>query len=322
MVTKKTIDKIETYTIENEGVQAQFLSFGARMTSLVFNGVDVLLGYDEPSDYLCDTLFIGATVGRFAGRIGKTDLNLNGNAFQLDQNENGTTCHHGGYNAFDKRFWNSRIASENSVSFSRISADGEGGFPGNLEISVHYTLLENGIEIRHEAKTDRNTIVNLANHAYFNLAGFDHPDAREMMLTLSAEHYLPLDQKLIPTGKIKKTKGTSFDFIQRRRIDVDLDHYFIFNHRENQPRVVGSLYSPLSKIRMDIITNQPGVQIYTCGAFEADKGKGGIPLHLNQGIALETQGFPDNPNHPNFPSTVLSPGETYVSTTKFLFYTE
>lgn len=322
MVTKQTIDQIEIYTIENEIIQAQFLSFGARMTKLVFNGIDVLLGYDDPLDYLNDTLFIGATVGRFAGRIGNTNLILNGIPISLDQNENETTCHHGGYNAFDKRFWKGQIISENAVSFSRTSADGEGGFPGNLEITVRYTLLDNGIEIQHFAKTDQDTIVNLANHAYFNLAGFDHPDAREMVLALSADHYLPLNEKLIPTGEIKKTKGTDFDFIQKRKIGVDLDHYFIFNNQEEQPRLAGSLSSPLSRIRMDIITNQPGVQIYTCGAFQAAKGKGGIPLHLNQGIALETQGFPDNPNHRKFPSSVLATDETYISTTKFLLCIE
>lgn len=322
MVTKQTIDQIEIYTIENEIIQAQFLSFGARMTKLVFNGIDVLLGYDDQLDYLNDTLFIGATVGRFAGRIGNTNLFLNGIPISLDQNENETTCHHGGYNAFDKRFWKGQIISENAVSFSRTSADGEGGFPGNLEITVRYTLLDNGIEIQHFAKTDQDTIVNLANHAYFNLAGFDHPDAREMVLALSADQYLPLNEKLIPTGEIKETKGTDFDFSQKRKIGVDLDHYFIFNNQEEQPRLVGSLSSPLSRIRMDIITNQPGVQIYTCGAFQADKGKGGIPLHLNQGIALETQGFPDNPNHRKFPSSVLATDETYVSTTKFLLCIE
>ena len=322
MVTKETIGKIEKYSIQNKNIQAEFISFGARMTKLVFNGTDVLLGYDNAEDYLNDTLFIGATVGRFAGRIGKTDLTLKGSCFQLDKNENGTTCHHGGYNAFDKKFWKGTILSDNAISFTRISSDGEGGFPGNLKITVRYTLLENGVEIHHEAKTDQDTIVNLANHAYFNLAGFHNADARDMELTLSSDHYLPLNEKLIPTGEIKETKGTSFDFTRKRKIGVDLDHYFIFNSFNGHQQNVATLYSPLSKIRMDILTNQPGVQIYSCGAFEADKGKGGIPLHLNQGLALETQGFPDNPNHNNFPDTILRTNETYISTTSFLFKAE
>ena len=319
MVRNETIDSIEKFTIENKIIKAEFISFGARMTKLVMNGIDVLLGYDNPEDYLTDTLFIGATVGRFAGRIGKTDLNLDGRDFQLHQNENETTCHHGGYNAFDKRFWNGCILSENAVSFSRTSLDGEGGFPGNLEVTVTFTLLENGIEIQHVAKTDQETIVNLANHAYFNLAGFDHNDAREMLLSLDADHYLPLSPKLIPTGEIKETNGTNFDFSKERKIKVDLDHYFIFKNFDKKPRFIGSLRSPSTGIKMDIVTDQPGVQIYTCGAFSAEKGKGGIPLHFNQGIALETQGYPDNPNHPNFPKTYLLPEDTYVSTTRFLF---
>lgn len=319
MVRKETFDSIEKFTIENKNIKAEFISFGARLTKLVFNGIDVLLGYDYPADYLTDTLFIGATVGRFAGRIGKTKLNLNGCDFQLDQNENETTCHHGGYNAFDKRFWNGCILSENAVSFSRTSLNGEGGFPGNLEVTVTYTLLENGIQIQHVAKTDQETIVNLANHAYFNLAGFDHPDAREMHLSLEADRYLPLNQKLIPTGEVVATIGTEFDFSKDRKIAVDLDHYFVFKNYDKNPQLIGTLHSPSTGIRMDIVTDQPGVQIYTCGAFSAEKGKGGIPLHFNQGIALETQGFPDNPNHPNFPKTYLLPEETYLSTTKFLF---
>lgn len=320
MIHKETVNKIEKYQISNENVQAEFISFGARMTKLVFNGIDVLLGYDDATDYLSDTLFIGATVGRFAGRIGKTDISLNGKNIFLDQNENNTTCHHGGYNAFDKKYWFGEILSDRAIAFSRVSANGEGGFPGNLSISVHYTLLDNGVEIKHFATSDQDTIVNPANHAYFNLAGYAHPDAREMHLALSSDHYLPLNEKLIPTGEIRNSRETDFDFRLQRRIGIDLDNYFIFNDSCKKIRKVGSLYSPVSGIRMEIMTDQPGVQIYTCGAFQSDKGKGGIPLHLNQGIALETQGYPDNPNHPNFPTTILKAGEQYVSTTRFLFY--
>jgi len=321
MVKTETFGEIQRYTVVNGNISAQFLSFGARMTKIVFNGTDVLLGYDRPEDYLEDTLFIGATVGRFAGRIGNTYLTLGGKQVQLDQNENGTTCHHGGYHAFDKRHWRGVVISDNSVAFSRISENGEGGFPGNLEITVQYTVLENGIEICHRAKTDRETVVNLANHAYFNLSGFDNPDAREQYLSLSSDYYLPLNEKLIPTGEISSVKDTSFDFSAEKKIETDLDHYFIFT-KNDEARPCISLYSPVTGIRMNVDTNQPGVQIYTCGAFEADKGKGGIPLHKNQGIALETQGFPDNPNHTAFPDTVLKPTETYFNKTKFTFTVE
>ena len=321
MILSETVGQIKKYTLQNEQIQAEFLSFGARMTRLVWNGVDVLLGYDQAEDYLTDGLFIGATVGRFAGRIGNTRLTVGGEEIQLDQNENGTTCHHGGYNAYDKRFWESCAVSDHSVQFTRTSLEGEGGFPGNLEITVTYTLLENGVEITHLAKSDKDTIVNLANHAYFNLSGFDDPDARKMQLILPAEHYLPLNEKLIPTGEIAKTAGTKFDFSSKREISVDLDHYFIFKP-ENGIRYGGTLFSEKTGISMRIETNQPGVQIYSCGAFEADKGKGGIPLHLNQGIALETQGYPDSPNHPEFPSTMVKKGELYNSTTRFLFSVE
>lgn len=321
MIETRKIENIDIYTIKNNAIEAEFISFGARMTKLALNGIDVLVGYDAPKDYVTDQLFIGATVGRFAGRIGKTSIKINGNTFQLDQNENGTTCHHGGFNAFDKKHWKSEIISENSIRFTRTSPDGEGGFPGNLEISVLYTVLENGVEVCHSAVSDRDTVVNLTNHAYFNLSGCLDPDARELFLHLPAEQYLPLNDKLIPTGKIEPTANTAFDFTSERKISVDLDHYFVFR-RVNGMRFGGSLYSSKSKIRMDIETNQPGVQIYTCGAFQAEKGKGGIPLHLNQGIALETQGFPDSPNHENFPSAVLEAKKQYLSKTRFLLRQE
>lgn len=318
MVRKELIGKIEKFTIQNGILQAEFLSYGARVTKLVFNGIDVLLGYDQPEEYLGDTLFIGATVGRFAGRIGNTSLFLNNENIQLDQNENGSTCHHGGYNAFDKRFWDSEIINENAIRFTRTSKDSEGGFPGNLDISVVYALTNSSLEIRHVAKCDRDTLVNLANHAYFNLSGYDDADARELSLKLPADHYLPLNEKLIPTGEIRTVSDSSFDFTTPRKIAVDLDHYFVYQKHEGMHRG-GTLYSPKTKIQMDIETDQPGVQIYTCGVFEASIGKGGIPLHLHQGIALETQGFPDNPNHKNFPSSILKAGETYSSQTNFIF---
>lgn len=318
MVQKETIGNIEKFILKNDDFQAEFISFGARMTRLSFKGTDVLLGYDNAEDYLTDTLFIGSTVGRFAGRIGNTSLSLNAKSIQLDRNENGTTCHHGGYNAFDKKFWISSVVNENTISFSRTAIDGEGGFPGNLEVSVQYTLLQNGIEVKHTAKCDQDTIVNLTNHAYFNLNGFDDPDSRELFLHLPADYYLPLNEKLIPTGEIANVSGTDFDFTSEKRIGMDLDHYFVYRHEEGV-RYGGSLFSDKSGIRMDIETNQPGIQIYTCGAFEAKKGKGGIPLHLHQGIALETQGFPDSPNHSNFPSSILKACEVYSSKTRFLF---
>ena len=318
MVRKELIGKIEKFTIQNGILQAEFLSFGARIIKLVFNGIDVLLGYDQPDEYLSDTLFIGATVGRFAGRIGNTSLFMNKEKIQLDQNENGSTCHHGGYNAFDKRFWNAEIINENAIRFTRTSKDSEGGFPGNLDISVEYALISNRLEIRHAAKCDRDTLVNVANHAYFNLSGYSDPDARELTLNLPADHYLPLNEKLIPTGEIRPVSGSTFDFKTPRKIAIDLDHYFVYQKRDGLHHG-GKLYSPKTKIQMDIETDQPGVQIYTCGAFEASIGKGGIPLHLHQGIALETQGFPDNPNHGNFPSSFLKAGDTYSSQTNFIF---
>lgn len=318
MIQTETFGKIEKITIQNDILQAEFLNFGARITKLVFKGIDVLLGYDRPEEYLTDSLFVGATVGRFAGRIGNTSLTLNRKPIQLDQNENGTTCHHGGYNAFDKKFWNVEIIDENAIRFTRTSTDREGGFPGNLKISVEYALQQNRLEIRHIAKCDEDTLVNVANHAYFNLSGYSDADAREMILQLPSDKYLPLNEKLIPTGEIASVTDTAFDFTFARKIEVDLDHYFVYR-KENGMRYGGTLYSPKTKIQMDIETDQPGVQIYTCGAFEAPSGKGGIPLHLNQGIALETQGFPDNPNHENFPSTILKADETYVSNTRFVF---
>ncbi len=321
MVSQTKFGNYDQYNIENDQLKVELLSYGATIKKIIFDGKDISLGYDTPEEFEKDTFYIGGTIGRYGNRIQNGRFSLNGTEYQADQNEKGITCLHGGFNGFNKQIWKSEILSDNSVAFSIESPDGQCGFPGNLSMKIVFTVENNALVLSYFAKCDEDTVFNPTNHVYFNLDGFNGKDCREMILTLPAAHYLPVDEYLIPTGEIATVSDTEFDFRNPRPITQDYDHCFVYALTK-EFRNAGTLYSPSSKIKMDILTDMPGIQMYTCSAFEASTGKGGIPLHKHQGVALETQFFPDSPNHENFPSTVLKKGKAFESKTVYAFKKE
>lgn len=321
MAIKRTVGDLDVITLENDRLSASFLSLGARWISLTFEGKELLLGYDTPEEYRTDACYIGATVGRVAGRIRGARVSINGKTYFLDQNEKVLHCHHGGFHGLHQKNWVTEICEENTVSFSTFSRDGEGGFPGGLRVSVNYSMDKNTVTITTRATTTKDTFFSPTNHAYFNLDGFDGEDAREMMLELSAEHYLPVDEELIPTGEIRSVEQTIYDFRRKRRIQSEYDLSFVLGNTRKMRRA-GKLYSPDSRIAMELFTDMPALQLYTCNSFRADQGRGGIPLHPHQGVAMETHFYPNSPSTPHFPSCLLKEGETFESTTKFIFNKE
>lgn len=318
MVNQSKFGIYDQFTIQNEKMLVELLSYGATIKKIIFEGKDVSLGYDTPEEYENGTFYVGSTIGRYGNRIHEGRFSLNGKEYQVDKNEKGITCLHGGFQGFDKLLWKGEIISENAVSFSLESKDGQCGFPGNLSMKIVFTLENSSLILSYFAKCDDDTIFNPTNHVYFNLDGYDGSDCREMILNLPAEHYLPVDDYLIPTGEIASVSGTKFDFTSPRPIAEDFDHCFVYGLRK-EFRYAGTLLSSSSKIKMDIETDMPGIQMYTCSAFEGPTGKGGIPLHKHQGVALETQFFPDSPNHENFPSAVLKKDEEFESKTVYTF---
>jgi len=318
MIRKELIDDTWEYTLQNEWIELVLLSYGARIHRLIVEGTDVALGYDTLKDVKNGTLYTGSTVGRFANRIGNASFPLHGKTVQLDRNE-GNNHLHGGSFGFDRAQWEGKITDEAEVTFFHRSPDGEMGYPGDLECSVRYRLEKNAVSISYFAKTNRDTVINLTNHCYFNLSGSKGNDCREMMLQMQANAYLPVNEESIPTGEIKSVAGTVFDFTRLRKIESDYNHCFVLNHPDAMRRVA-TLYDPFSHRCMDVETDAPGMQLYNCISFEDCCGKDGIPLHPYQGIALETGFFPDSPNHPNFPSCLLTKDGEYRTTTKFRFY--
>jgi len=318
MINIKDLLGSKKYTLENGKMKAELYSYGARINTLSFDGTDILLGYDSLEEIKNSNVYTGCTVGRFANRIHRGRFILNGKEYQLDQNEKGRNHHHGGSRGFDRFEWDGKILNDNAVEFSRISPDGEMGYPGNLKVSVTYTLEESALLISFSAACDQDTPLNLTCHTYFNLDGYRGSDCREMILNLNANHYLEVDEDLIPTGKLLPVQTTEFDFTEPKRIARDYDHCFVFSPaKENETR--GSLYSKKTKIKMNLETDLPSVHVYTCSSFLDTCGKGKIPLHLHQGVALETEFFPDSPNHENFPSCILKSGEMFQSFTRFSF---
>ena len=235
---------------------------------------------------------------------------------------------HGGFSGFDRKLWAAQVLSdggEPSVRFTCTAEDGEEGYPGRLETAVTFTVTAaNALTIRYEARTDAPTVLNLTNHAYFNLNGFDGPDVRDTVLQIEADRYMPVDDKLIPTGELAPVEGTPFDFRAAKAIGRDFspelqgyDHNFVLCG-EGFRRALTAV-SPRTGIRMECWTDQPGVQLYTAGALEEETGKGGKPMGHFQAFCAETQHFPDTPNHPEYPSAVLRPGEVFRSVTEYRF---
>jgi len=323
------------YILKNSGkVQAAITNYGARVVSLLVpdkNGVltDVALGYDSIGPYVHGPeTYFGAIVGRYGNRIAKGKFKLNGKEYTLATN-NGPNSLHGGKKGFGAVVWDGKQVNDSTVELTYLSKDGEEGYPGNLKVTVTYTLAGDALQIGYEASTDKATVANLTNHTYFNLNGQGSGTINNHVLQISASRYTPVDSTLIPTGKLDSVAGTPFDFRQPTaigsRINQDnqqlkygkgYDHNFVLDKSATAVTISGDQ----SGIVMKVTTDQPGVQFYG-GNFMtgANTLKGGKKDDYRGAFCLETQHYPDSPNQPTFPSTEIKPGQTWKSTTTYEF---
>jgi aldose 1-epimerase len=334
--------EVAVYTLKNANdIEVKITSYGGTVTSLKVpdkNGKfdDVVLGFNNLQDYLNGNAYFGAIVGRYANRIGNAKFSIDGQEYTLTKN-NWRNCLHGGIKGFDKVLWDAEpIAGENSQSLKLhyMSRDGEEGFPGNLNVTVTYTLTDdNSFGIDYLATTDKPTVVNLTNHTYWNLAGEGSGDILGHQLMLNADAFTPTDRGAIPTGEIRPVEGAPMDFRKPaavgERIDSDYeqlkfgngyDHNWVINSGDDdKPDLAATVYEPISGRYMEVLTTEPGVQFYSGNYVNASAGKSGKPYGPRGALCLETQHYPDSPNKPEFPSVVLNPGETYRSTTIYKF---
>ncbi len=339
---------VDIYTLRNSGgIEARITNFGATLVTLKAPDrkgavADVVLGYDDVQSYEEGRAFFGATVGRYGNRIAHGKFSLNGATYQLPLN-NGQNSLHGGVKGFNKRIWTANETASGdgeAVELTYLSKDGEEGYPGNLTTTVRYTALgkENALRIDYEARTDADTIVNLTNHSYFNLAGEGNGDILKHEVTLHSDAFTPVDPTQIPTGEIRQVEGTPFDFRQAAPVGARIDgkdeqlgigggydHNWVLKPRFDEKEIMAAeVYDPQSGRLMLVRTTQVGVQFYSGNNIANHglvKGKGGKMYNRRMGLCLETQHFPDSPNHASFPSTVLRPGETFRSSTTFVFMT-
>ena len=340
---------VDLYTLRNAaGMQVRISTYGGTIVSLVTpdragHMADIVLGFDSiegytNAAYLAEGPYFGALIGRYGNRIAKGQFQLNGTSYRLAVN-NGVNHLHGGTKGFDKVVWTAeaRKGSEPSLALKYTSRDGEEGYPGTLDAAVVYTLTaRNELNIEYQAVTSRDTVVNLTNHSYFNLKGAGNGDILGHELQVNAERYTPVDATLIPTGELRSVKGTAFDFENPvaigARIDArddqlvfgkGYDHNFVLTDADGTLKKAARLREPDSGRVMEIWTTEPGLQFYSGNFLKGNLiGKDGKAYGYRGGLALETQHFPDSPNHPEFPSTLLRPGKTYRSLTSLRFSVE
>ena len=320
-------------------MEVRLASYGARITSIKVpdhNGAmaDIVLGFDavEPYRSSIKKPYLGATLGRYAGRIADGRFTLDGVEHVLAQNS-APNHNHGGSTGFDKVVWDGKRL-RNGVQFDYISPDKEEGYPGTLKAQVTYTLTDaNELILDYRATTDRATPVNLSNHTYFNLAGEDSDTVLDHELMINAEAMLAIDKTSVPTGKIPSVADTPFDFRQPKLVGRDInqtneqlaigsgyDHTFVLNSKKGAKKPAATLYEKTSGRKMQVFTDQPGLQLYTANFLDGSlNGKSGKPYMKRGSLCLETQHFPDSPNQPKFPNTILRPGETYQTKTIYQF---
>ena len=319
---------VDIYTLTNaKGMRVRLINYGATTVSIEAPDKDgkvsdVTLGYETLEGWLTSTSYFGATVGRYANRIAEGKFTLDGQTYTLATN-NGENHLHGGIQGFNKVLWNAetvRTADAVGVKFTYLSKDGEEGYPGNLRVTALYTLTDdNEFKVEFSATTDKPTVVNLAHHTYWNLAGPAAGDVLGHELMLCADHYTPVDAGLIPTGEIRPVKGTPMDFTTPKPIGRDIaqveggyDHNYVLRDYEKGVRLAARVSEPTTGRVMEIYTDQPGVQFYSGNFLDGTvKGKGDVAYQKHYGFCLETQHYPDSPNKPDFPTVVLKPGETY-----------
>ena len=335
---------ITLYTLKNAaGMQVTITNYGGTVTSIKVpdrdkNFGNVVLGFDNVTPYTTTTSYFGALIGRYGNRIGKGRFQLDGQVYQIPTNDNGNALH-GGTVGFNKKIWEAKdvsTAKAAALELHYVSPDGEMGFPGNLDVTVRYTVdAKNGLEIEYSATTDKDTVLNLTNHTYFNLAGAGSETVLKHRLTIRADHFTPVDSGLIPTGVIQAVDGTPFDFrhgeVIGSRINEDneqlklgkgYDHNYVLNEPRTTKQWAVKVDEPNSGRVMEVYTDQPAVQFYTGNFLDGTaQGVGGV-FKFRSALCLETQHYPDSPNHPNFPTAELKSGEKYHSVTIYRFSAE
>ncbi len=333
-------ENVEQYTLANKnGMEVKIITYGGRITSLKAPNKNdefenVVLGFDSLEEYTKDNPFFGALIGRFGNRIANGKFTLDGEEYTLAQND-GQNHLHGGEKGFDKVVWTADDASANSLSLSYISEDMEEGYPGNLETTVVYTLTDdNALEVDYNATTDKKTVINLTQHAYFNLSGDFSETILDHEIEINADEFLPVNETLIPTGELKDVAGTPFDFREAKTVEQHIedkneqlesgkgyDHCWVLNEQDSGMRFAASAYHEESGRMLEVHTDEPGIQLYSGnfldGTLPQADGEGNYGHRT--GFCLETQHYPDSPNQEGFPSVVLKPGETYSSKTSFKF---
>ncbi|MGH9529786.1 MAG: aldose epimerase family protein [Terriglobales bacterium] len=338
--------QMDLYTLTNaKGMQVAITNFGGTIVSIKVpdkngNIADVVLGYDDVSGYQGGKAYFGATIGRYGNRIAKGKFTLDGKTYQLPLNDGPNTLH-GGIKGFSQRVWTAKDVSGpagQALQLTYLSKDGEEGFPGNLHVKVVFTLPStNELKIDYSATTDKDTVINLTNHSYFNLSGKGEGDILGTELKINASRFTPVDSTLIPTGEMRSVKGTPFDFTKSTAIGARInqddeqlklaggyDHNWVLDAGKTVSlHLAAEAYDPTSGRVLEVLTTEPGVQFYTGNFLDGTiHGKGGKVYNKHDAFCLETQHFPDSPNHPKFPSTELKPGEQYHTITVFKFLTK
>ncbi|MBQ1634361.1 MAG: galactose mutarotase [Bacteroidaceae bacterium] len=337
-------EETDLYTLTNaNGMEVCFTNFGGRIVSIMVPNkdgqlIDVCLGHDNIDDYIkfgnegCN---FGALIGRYGNRIGNAKFTLDGQEYQLIANNNMNSLHGGGPVAFHNRIWEANQVDNQTLEFTTTSPDGEDGYPGNISVKVTYKLGDdNSLAITYQGSTDKPTVLNLTNHCYFCLSGDPTKDALDEVLYLNANQYTPVDEYVLATGEIADVEGTPFDFRTPTRIGDRIDdttnvqikngngydHNWILATNGDINAVAGTLYDPTSGVQMDMYTDQPGMQFYAGNFLDGSFiGKKGIAYPRRSALCFETQHYPDSPNHPEFPTTTLLPGEEYNTTTIYKF---
>jgi len=331
--------KVEIYTLEEGALKARVMTYGARLVSLEVpdrggKTADIVLGYESLAPYTKDPKsYFGAIVGRYGNRIDHATFSLDGKRYQLPAND-GVNTLHGGTTGFDKLLWQGREIP-NGVELTLVSKDGDQGFPGTLTARVRYTLEAHALKIEYLATTDKDTVLNLTNHSYFNLKGEGQGDILNHMVTIPAERYTPVDSGLIPTGELAPVAGTPLDFrkataigarindnFEQMRLGRGYDHNYVLNGKMGTMQEAARVVEPTSGRVLTVETTQPGVQFYSGNFLDGTlHGKHGHVYNQRTAFCLETQHFPDSPNHPKFPTSELKPGQTYHYVTVFGFST-
>jgi aldose 1-epimerase len=331
--------KVEIYTLEEGAIKARIMTYGARLVSLQVPDrsgkvADIVLGYDDLAGYTADSKsYFGSIVGRYGNRIAHATFSLDGKRYQLPPND-GVNTLHGGIVGFDKLIWQGHEIPQ-GVELTLVSKDGDQGFPGTLTARVRYTLEAHALKIEYFATTDKDTVLNLTNHSYFNLAGEGQGDILKHLVMIPADRYTPVDSGLIPTGELAPVAGTPLDFHKATAIGARIndsneqiklgrgyDHNYVLNGKAGALQEAARVTEPTTGRVLTVETTQPGVQFYSGNFLDGTlHGKQGHVYAIRTGFCLETQHFPDSPNHPKFPTTELKPGQTYHEVTVFKFST-